>query len=110
MDLTNDRRKRWVPEPTPSKDSVTVTVRHPTKGRIARSFNGKNSDNPHRFLNVYNWEGSLLLEPPFFSLVNYKNRIVSPEEIAEEGVLNFCPRNNLVLMSPEGEVKTSNVD
>lgn len=43
----NDRRKRLVPEPTPQKDSVTVTLRHPTKGRIVRSFHGKNHDNPH---------------------------------------------------------------
>ena len=101
MGLSDDRRKRWVPEPKPLKDSVTVTVRHLTKGRIVRSFIGKNHDNPHQFLNVYNWVGSLSLEPPFFSLVNYKNRIVSPEEIVEEGVLNFCPRSSLVLMRPE---------
>ena len=62
----NNRRKRLVPEPTQSEDSVNVIVRHPTKGRIARSFNGKNHDNPRRFSNVYGWVGSLSPEPPFF--------------------------------------------
>ena len=85
-----DRRKRLVPEPTPSEDSVTVTVRHPTKGRIARSFNRMNHDNHHRLLNVYDWVGSLSPGPPFYSLTNFKNLIVSPDEVVGESVFNFC--------------------
>ena len=38
------------------------------------------------------------------TMKSIKNRIVSPDKIVEEGVLNFCQRSSPVLMSPEGEV------
>ena len=63
--LRSARLSRVPPEPNESsnEDKVVISVRHPAIGTVSRSFLKR-----ERMLAVYDWCGSLSLEPEFFGL------------------------------------------
>ena len=76
--LRSARLSRVPPEPqeTSSSPNVRISIRHPTIGAVSRSFLRRES-----MFAVYDWCGSLSLEPEFFSLYTALPRtFISPTE------------------------------
>ena len=76
--LRSARLSRVPPEPNESsnEDKVVISVRHPASGALSRGFLKR-----ERMLAVYDWCGSLSLEPEFFGLYTTLPRtFISPYE------------------------------
>ena len=59
----NVRASRVVSETSKYEEHVQITIRHPTEGVMKRHFNSKEHESPHLFANIYDWIGSVSLDP-----------------------------------------------
>ena len=55
-------------------------------------------------MDVYNWVGSLNVEPEFFKILYYKRKVVYPADDVESGLYNMKVRQSAVNMSHHGEI------
>ena len=104
VNLMNVRDSRVVSETSIYEEHVQITIRHPTEGVMKHRFNSKEHESPHLFANVYNWVGSVSLDPQYFDIIDFNRNAVLPSICVYSGVFNMKERENPVLMSPEGEV------
>ena len=101
--LMNVRASRVVSETRIYEEHVQIT-RYPTEGVIKRRFNSKEDESPHLFANVYDWVGSVSLDPQYFDIIDFNRNAVLPSTCVYSGVFNMKERENPIVMSPEGEV------
>ena len=95
--LTEERANRLPPEP--SSERMPISVRHIFIGRITRYFHPKS-----KMMDVYNWVGSLNVEPEFFEILDYKGKVVYPADDVESGLYNMEIRQSAINMSHHGEI------
>ena len=55
-------------------------------------------------MDVYNWVGSLNVEPEFFKILYYKRKVVYPADDVESGLYNMKVRQSAVNMSHHGGI------
>ena len=55
-------------------------------------------------MDVYNWVGSLNVEPEFFEILDYKGKFVYPADDVESGLYNMEIRQSAINMSHHGEI------
>ena len=67
-------------------------------------FNGDSHENPHTFLQIYDWVGSLSQTPEHFYIVDYSGKRISPEKVVFSGTFNVEENETPALNSPEGVV------
>ena len=97
-DLMETRKNRVPPEPALSEDCVTVTVRHTILGPKVRLFHASST-----MCVVYDWIGSLSLQPEHFKLT-FHNAFILPEKPITSCVLNMIDTDTAICMSPSGTV------
>ena len=76
--LINVRASRVVSETRIYEERVQITIRHPIKGVTKRRFNSKGHESPYLFANVYDWVGSVSLDPQFFDIIDFNRNAVLP--------------------------------
>ena len=96
--LQRERESQVEPEPSLDEDHVILTVRHPIVGPKTRLFQAHS-----KMIDVYNWAGSLSLQPEHFQLVAY-NEVVYPSDDIYSTALNLKEINSAMLLSQDGEV------
>ena len=95
--LKEERANRLPLEP--SSERMPISVRHIFIGRITRYFHPKS-----KMMDVYNWVGSLNVEPEFFEILDYKGKVVYPADDVESGLYNMEIRQSAINMSHHGEI------
>ena len=98
--LKEERANRLPPEP--SSERMPISVRHIFIGRITRYFHPKS-----KMMDVYNWIGSLNVEPEFFEILDYKGKAVYPADDGESSLYNMKVRQSAINMSHHGEIAFS---
>ena len=98
--LKEERANRLPPEP--SSERMPISVRHIFIGRITRYFHPKS-----KMMDVYNWIGSLNVEPEFFEILDYKGKAVYPADDGESSLYNMKVRQSAINMSHHGEIACS---
>ena len=68
VNLVNVRASRVVSERSKYEEHVQITLRRPTEGVMKRHFNRKEHESPHLFANVYDWVGSVSLDPLYLNV------------------------------------------
>ena len=55
-------------------------------------------------MDVYNWVGSLNVEPELFEILDYKGKVVYLADDVESGLQNMKVRQSAINMSHHGEI------
>ena len=55
-------------------------------------------------IDVYNWVGSLNVEPEFFEILDYKGKVVYPADDVGSGLYNMKAMQSAIKMSHHGEI------
>ena len=76
--LMNVRASRVVSETRIYEEHVQIAIRHPIKGVMKRRFNSKGHESPHLFANVYDWVGSVSLDPQYYDSIDFNRNAVLP--------------------------------
>ena len=97
--LKQQRANRLPPEPSISSERRPIFASHIFIGRITRYFHSKS-----KMMDVYNWVGSLNVEPEFFEILDYKGKVVYPADDVESGLYNMEIRQSAINMSHHGEI------
>ena len=97
--LKERRANRLPPEPSISSERRPIFVRHIFIGRITRYFHPKS-----KMMDVYNWVGSLNVEPEFLEILDYKGKVVYSADDVESGLYNMEIRPSAINMSRHGEI------
>ena len=101
-------RASWVVSETRIyEEHVQITIRHPIEEVMKRLFNSKEHESPQLLANVYDWVGSVSLDPQCFDIIDFNRNAVLPSTCVYSGVFNMKERVNPILMLPEGEVAFS---
>ena len=105
--LTCARLSRVTPEPheTSKSQNLRISIRHPTLGAVSRSFLRGGS-----MLAVYDWCGSLSLEPEFFGLYTaLPRRFISPCEAVTsvEGTMLYVEEQTCPVSLSNDELEVS---
>ena len=101
-------RASWVVSETRIyEEHVQITIRHPIEEVMKRFFNSKEHESPQLLANVYDWVGSVSLDPQCFDIIDFNRNAVLPSTCVYSGVFNMKERVNPILMLPEGEVAFS---
>ena len=99
ISIMQARSQRVLPEPTLDEAHVFIFVRHPDLGTKSRLFH-ENAV----FQLVYDWIGSLAVEPENFEIRDHAGLFISPNQQCFSGTFNMHVVNTPVLMSPSGTV------
>ena len=67
---------------------------------MKRRFNSKEHESPQLLANVYDWVGSVSLDPQCFDFIDFNRNVVLPSTCVYSGVFNMKERVNPILMSP----------
>ena len=97
--LKEERASRLPPEPSFSSERTPISVRHIFIGRVTRYFYPKS-----KMMDVYNWVGSLNVEPRFFGILDYKGKVVYPADDIESGLYNMKVTQSAINLSHHGEI------
>ena len=83
------RRNRVVPDPEIDEDHVMFSVCHTTVGTKTRIFKSG-----EKMAAVYDWTGSLALEPENFELVDFTTNVLFPESPVVYCALNIREKSS----------------
>ena len=98
-ELKEERAYRLPPEPSIFSERTPISVRHIFIGHVTRYFHPKLN-----MMNVYNWVGSLNVEPELFEILDYKGKVVYLADDVESGLYNMKVRQSAINMSHHGEI------
>ena len=99
LELKEERAYRLPPEPSIFSERTPISVRHIFIGHVTRYFHPKLN-----MMNVYNWVGSLNVEPELFEILDYKGKVVYLADDVESGLYNMKVRQSAINMSHHGEI------
>ena len=99
-ELMQARLERVPPQADLSEPHCPISIRHPVLDRT-KSYIFKT---PCCFQQVYDWVGSLSIQPEHFEIRDYKGKFMQPYEEIKSGTYNMVVVENAVLMSPSGTV------
>ena len=97
--VMESRKSRVEPEPDLSEPHVTISIRHCSIGNKVRLFKAESL-----FHSVYDWVGSLLMQPEHFEIKDYKGCLLVPDSQVYSGSFNMVEANCPILLTPNGTV------